>query len=1067
MDATATELDFEAFEEISYDHLIESLNVEQKAQSRLAKELAQACDMRQELEYLLKSPDASAAEDLPVKVEGALRQQLQKQLFQVGAEKQRGSLFGRLKRSASAEETLTIVDHLLYEDLVFHHRHFTLLLNSLGRRSLWRTSLQLLPEMWQRDLVPNSISFNAAMDACQKGAAWQHATSLLKEMESEEMGIPSPDVVSYSTAMSACAKAGNWEMTLGFFVSMQQRLLSPDATSVSNVVTACSKGEHWELAIQLMEDHQCRRGEMDLVCHNAMIHAMCSGKRWQQAVDHFDQLPSADVVSYNTTMMALSESQEWQKALELFQQLKRHGPLPTTNSFNIAMDVWSQHDPSVDCAKQVDQLQSTFIAVSRLTGVVAVALWAMCHGTDAPILPHWTRWRVALASLTEQREAQDMLLLKRPEDEELDVIRYTTVITACQKAARWWAALGVLHSLRRSKLRANVVTYNSTLGSCTQAAEWPQALQLLDQVRANVVTYGSLCGSCGWRRARVLLGVAQQQRMTSLVAYSSCIGECQKLTKWQEALGLLEDVKKQEMSPDIILINATISACESASQWQEALLLLDFSLCSQDTTLVTYNCTISACGKAAQWRKVMQLLEELEMLQQLPDIITYNSTINAASRSQLWPLALALLAFLHKKTFEADTVSHTVAISACEGAQKWPDALQLLDQMKWQRFVANQMTCNATLSVCQKAARWSQTLLVLDDTTARRLTDVITYNVAIFASPWVQSLQLLNCLGHLGPFANLISYTSCISETMQRNISSPLFWRRSFDLLGALQAFRLRPTAFSFNAVVGVCVAEWPRAVALVGDMDQTQVEGDLITCNSLLSAFSTAALWPTAVRRLREAERSGTRPNIISCNCGIAACEVYGLWRRALLIRRELADEITYNALISACEKASAWPAAILLLREAGALADNIAFTSAAVASAKSMNWRVVMELLRELRARRLQPEILMYQALVQSLSAEMHRSSVPLAQDTYRIMIQAQAAGGHWPKVLALLQEAGRLEPVERDTSICGLGVLSKIPEAKDIMLQLASCPMAQSIHRFQDELWVTSVFGSRSSH
>eukprot|EP00913_Durusdinium_trenchii_P018809 g17676.t1 len=72
MDATATELDFEAFEEISYDHLIESLNVEQKAQSRLAKELAQACDMRQELEYLLKSPDASAAEDLPVKVEGAV-----------------------------------------------------------------------------------------------------------------------------------------------------------------------------------------------------------------------------------------------------------------------------------------------------------------------------------------------------------------------------------------------------------------------------------------------------------------------------------------------------------------------------------------------------------------------------------------------------------------------------------------------------------------------------------------------------------------------------------------------------------------------------------------------------------------------------------------------------------------------------------------------------------------------------------------------------------------------------------------------------------------------------------
>lgn len=43
------------------------------------------------------------------------------------------------------------------------------------------------------------------------------------------------------------------------------------------------------------------------------------------------------------------------------------------------------------------------------------------------------------------------------------------------------------------------------------------------------------------------------------------------------------------------------------------------SVAPQLVRLVTYNCTISACGKAAQWRKVMQLLEELEMLQQLPE----------------------------------------------------------------------------------------------------------------------------------------------------------------------------------------------------------------------------------------------------------------------------------------------------------------------------------------------------------------------------------------------------------------------------------------------------------------
>eukprot|EP00434_Breviolum_minutum_P017209 symbB.v1.2.015192.t1/scaffold1044.1/size142232/13 len=147
------EPDFDGIEEISYAGLIESINVEQKARSRLTKQLATACDMRQELEHLLQSLG------IP---------RLQKQLFQVGAEVQRGSLFGRLRRENDPKEMSAIVEHLLYENLMFHHRHFTMALNSLGRSSLWPLALDLLPEMQHRDLVPNTITYNAAMDACRK-----------------------------------------------------------------------------------------------------------------------------------------------------------------------------------------------------------------------------------------------------------------------------------------------------------------------------------------------------------------------------------------------------------------------------------------------------------------------------------------------------------------------------------------------------------------------------------------------------------------------------------------------------------------------------------------------------------------------------------------------------------------------------------------------------------------------------------------------------------------------------------------------------------------------------------
>lgn len=67
------EPDFDGIEEISYEELIESLNVEQKARSRLTKQLAKACDMRQELENLLQSNAGKRPQTLP----GVSRQRLQ------------------------------------------------------------------------------------------------------------------------------------------------------------------------------------------------------------------------------------------------------------------------------------------------------------------------------------------------------------------------------------------------------------------------------------------------------------------------------------------------------------------------------------------------------------------------------------------------------------------------------------------------------------------------------------------------------------------------------------------------------------------------------------------------------------------------------------------------------------------------------------------------------------------------------------------------------------------------------------------------------------------------------
>ena len=68
-----------------------------------------------------------------------------------------------------------------------------------------------MPE-WHRSLTTKAIRhwkfiFHRHYELFPYTPAMGHSCRIRREeMESEEMGIPSPDVVSYSTAMSACAK---------------------------------------------------------------------------------------------------------------------------------------------------------------------------------------------------------------------------------------------------------------------------------------------------------------------------------------------------------------------------------------------------------------------------------------------------------------------------------------------------------------------------------------------------------------------------------------------------------------------------------------------------------------------------------------------------------------------------------------------------------------------------------------------------------------------------------------------------------------------------------------------
>ena len=127
-----------------------------------------------------------------------------------------------------------------------------------------------LLEDCKRWATPNTISYSAAITACEKGEQQHHAVALLKIMCAEKIW---PNTTSYSAAISACAHGKCWEQALELLQNCKM-WATPNTISYNAAITACEKGGQQHHAV-------------------ALLQSMCTQKIWPNATSY-----SAATVSY-------------------------------------------------------------------------------------------------------------------------------------------------------------------------------------------------------------------------------------------------------------------------------------------------------------------------------------------------------------------------------------------------------------------------------------------------------------------------------------------------------------------------------------------------------------------------------------------------------------------------------------------------------------------------------------------------------------------------------------------------------------------------------------------------
>ena len=78
---------------------------------------------------------------------------------------------------------------------------------------------------------------------------------------------------------------------------------------------------------------------------------------------------------------------------------------------------------------------------------------------------------------------------------ERNVITYSSLISACEKAGRWQLALDLFHEMHRDSCKPNVVTYNALIAACGQGeapVAWGTARELLYQQSVHSIAFSVL-----------------------------------------------------------------------------------------------------------------------------------------------------------------------------------------------------------------------------------------------------------------------------------------------------------------------------------------------------------------------------------------------------------------------------------------------------------------------------------------------------------------------------------------------------------------------------------------------
>ncbi len=330
--------------------------------------------------------------------------------------------------------------------------------------------------------------------------------------------------------------------------------------------------------------------------------------------------------------------------------------------------------------------------------------------------------------------------------------------------------------------------------------------------------------------------------------------------------------------------NVLLASLAPARRWQEAIELMErMRKRGIPRETVTYNSLLNVLEHGGRWKLAMKTLRRMRKEDVPPDTITFTSAISACSKQGEWRTALLLMHTMRAAGVEPNTITYTAAIAACERAGEWKRALRLLLQMRERGVEPDQTTFNTAIGACGRAGEYQRALSLRDDMVSAGVEpNVITYNCLITAHanaapPLVErARELLAEMEEVhGLTPDLISHNAHLAALAHAG-----------DAVGAIEkvdglhaATGLTPDAISLTTAISACAeaGAWEEAVELLGQLRASGARLSTLPYSKTIAALAKGGRWQQACGLLQTISSEGLSHNALTTNLVLGACEAAG----------------------------------------------------------------------------------------------------------------------------------------------------------------------------------------------